>query len=371
MKKSKPRLALFGVGSLGGMTGMQGNPLLTDLVERLSADFEIVYYTFSKVSLANIPKDIKVRQLIPIRFPWRLKYLFLFIRALADHFHEPFSLLFSVSVYPTGLFSLILGRVIRRPVLVQLIATEAAKVDGIRVHLTVPWLKRITKIVCAKADVLVVVSDYQKERAIVDLPTSRQIEVLPKRVNPKKFIYRKRKLTYPVQFIQVAYYSPLKDQDAMFRAFSLVVQKIDCRLTVVGEGFNVPKVQTMLKDLSISEKVNCVGFVSQSELPQYYDNAHILLHTSRFEGCCAVIQEAMASGVAVCGTNVGILNDIGDRYAVITPARDPEKLAEAILKLVNDPMKYESITVEAYQWITQYDAEWSAKNYKALIDKYI
>ena len=97
----------------------------------------------------------------------------------------------------------------------------------------------------------------------------------------------------------------------MFRAFAKVAQKIDCHLTVIGEGFNIDKVREMMKDLRIDDHVTFTGSVSQSQLPQYLRKAHILLHTARFETGCAVIQEAMSSGVAVVGTRVGILSDIG------------------------------------------------------------
>jgi glycosyltransferase involved in cell wall biosynthesis len=93
------------------------------------------------------------------------------------------------------------------------------------------------------------------------------------------------------------------------------------------------------------------------------------LHTARFETGCAVIQEAMASGVGVCGTRVGLLADIGDEYAVIVPPQNPEMLADEILKLVNDQQKFERITTNAFNWITENDAYWSYKNYLRLFDR--
>ena len=96
----------------------------------------------------------------------------------------------------------------------------------------------------------------------------------------------------------------------------------------------------LLKELGIQEHVTFTGELGQSDLPKYFDNAHILLHTARFETGCAVIQEAMASGVAVCGTEVGILADIGERYALMVHPQDSEGLAEKIISLVNNPQLY-------------------------------
>ena len=123
----------------------------------------------------------------------------------------------------------------------------------------------------------------------------------------------------------------------MFTALAIISKKVDCHLTVIGSGYGSSNVRDMLDRLQISNLVTFVGEIDQSEIPRYFHDAHILLHPARFETGCAVIQEAMASGVAVCGTRVGILSDIGDSYAMIAPPKDPEQLANKIMELINNP----------------------------------
>ncbi len=370
-KKSKPRIAFLGMGVIYAGLG-QGIPVLNDLFNRLSHHFEIVFYSYKTIGRSGEPKTIAVKQVISGRIPGRLKYFLLFARAAFDHFFCQYDVIFAVSIYPAGLWAIRLGKILNRPVLIQLIGLEAVALPDIGYgNLAKPWLKKITKRVCEEADAIIMVADFQKSVAEKSLPTFRKIVVLPLRIDVTKFSYRKRIISGPVQFIHIAFYSPVKDQDTMFKAFAIVASVIDCHLTVVGDGFDVPKIHSMLMDLKINDKVSFSGPLPYSEIPQHFSNAHILLHTARFETGCAVIQEAMASGVAVCGTNVGILSDIGDRYAVIVPTQNAKELAEGILNLVNDPAKYDQITLDAYQWISQYDAVWSYQNYKALIDNYI
>jgi glycosyltransferase involved in cell wall biosynthesis len=218
---------------------------------------------------------------------------------------------------------------------------------------------------------LVVVAEYQKTIAIENLATKREMTVLPLRIDCRNFPYRSRNIISPVQFIQIGFYGPVKDQDTMFEAFAKVSEEIDCRLVVIGAGFNIPKAYDLVNKLRIAEKVTFAGIVSQAELPRFFSRAHILLHTARFETGCAVVQEAMASGVAVCGTNVGLLADIGEDYAVIVPPQNPTLLANEILKLVYDNARYEFITANAFRWITQYDASWAAENYHRFIKRFI
>ena len=125
----------------------------------------------------------------------------------------------------------------------------------------------------------------------------------------------------------------------------------------------------LLETLQIKGMVKLSGIVRQNELPLYLKDAHVLLHTARFETGCAVIQEAMASGVAVVGTNVGLLSDIGDEFAVVVPVRDPIAFAEGILGLIADKNKYDRISRDAFQWILKFDVRWSFTNYVELLDK--
>ncbi|MEX2231747.1 MAG: glycosyltransferase family 4 protein [Cyclobacteriaceae bacterium] len=371
-KSSKPRMALLGMGILGGGALGQGIPVLADLFARLSKHFDIVFYSFRPIDTSHVPIALRVRQAVSWRFPGRLKYLMVSALFGWDHIMQPYALIFSVSVYPAGKWAIVLGKIFNRPVIVQIIALEAVALPDIGYgNLTKPWLAKITRSVCEKADALVAVAEYQKQIAIKSLPTTREISVLPLRINSNKFTYRERRISFPVQFIHIAFYSPVKDQDTMFAAFAKVASVIDCHLTVVGDGFNTSKIHAKLRDLQIEDRVTFAGVVKQSEVPRYLSDAHILLHTARFETGCAVIQEAMASGVVVCGTKVGILADIGDRYAVIVPPCDAEQLAEKILQLVHDPESYRRIKNEAYQWITKYDAAWASENYHSFIDDII
>lgn len=358
----KPRIAVMGMGTLDA--GALGIPVLIDLFGRLSAHFEIVFYSFLPIDKSSVPNGILVREPVNLRLPGRIKYLLVAARCAVDHLMNSYSAFFAVSIYPTGLAATTLGSLFRKPSIVQIIATEGGSGSQASFgNLTIPWLKKITLSVCSKADFVVAVADYQKKIAVENLRTRREIAVLPLRIDPKLFPYRNREVTRPVQFIQIGFYGPIKDQDTMFRAFSIIAKTIDAHLTVVGDGFDVPPVRQLVKELGITERITFTGYIKNSELADYLQRAHILLHTALFETGCAVIQEAMASGVAVCGTQVGLLDDIGDKYAVSVPPGDAKTLAEKAIMLVNNPSLYKSITREAHHWILQYDTVWAYENY--------
>lgn len=370
MKKDpRPRIALLGMGILGGGPLGQGIPVITDLFTRLSSFYEIVFYSFNTVELSQVPFTIRVEQLNRWKAPGRLKYFILALRLIINHIRSPYDLLFAVAAYPTGMYAVILGKLLRRPVIVQYIALEAVCLREISSgNLCHCKLKKITKWVSEKSTSLVMISDYQKKIAEQSLPTTRNIEVLPLRIDHQNFRFEKRQITFPVQFIHVAYYSPIKDQLTLFRAFAEITKDIDCHLTIVGSGFNTPEVTELLNDLNLINHVTFKGPLPYSQIPAQFNQAHILIHTSLFESLCVVMQEAMASGVAVCGTNVGMLADIGSQLAVIVPPKNYSQLAKKIIGLVKDQIAYDKITYEAYQWITFNGAAWASENYRAFID---
>ena len=368
--KGKRRIALFGSGVLGGGTSGQGIPVMSDLFDRLSVHYDIVYYSFKRIDRRQVPAALAARQIITFKIPERLKYILLMLRFAWDQLFHPVSLIFSVSIYPTGQAAVVLGKIFKLPAVVQIIGLEVAALPEINYGgLTKPWLAKITRWVFKRADIIIALAHYQKEVAKKSLPTSRYIDVLPMRVDITRFRYRQRAIIFPVQFIHIAFYGPVKDQKTMFEAFAKVAHDIDCHLTVIGDGFNTRNVQRLIHDLDIVSKVTFTGFLAQPDILPHLDRAHILLHTSLFEAGCAAVQEAMASGVAVCGTEVGVLADIGSQYCSTVQPGDKDGLALKILELVRDDARYQQMTKDAFQLIKSYDAVWAAENYRQYIHR--
>lgn len=358
-----PRIALFSMNIFGDGKST-GIPVLKDLFSGLAGQFHIVFYSFQESNQYLIPPGVELRKPISPRFPGRLRYLAIALRFLFDHRRNKYALIFSVSAYPTGLWAVRAGKLSGCPTVVQYIALEAVGLNDINAgNLTKPWLKKITEYVSAKADHLITVAPYQKEIAIKSLNIQRPIIDLPLRINPGKFNFAKKKFKQPIHFIQIGYYSRVKDQQTLFRTFAIISQKLDSTLTVIGEGFDNDEVLKLVDELGIKNRIQFVGIVPQEKLPDCFLNAQVLLHTARFETGCAVIQEAMASGLVVGGTQVGLLSDLGSDYAVIAPPQDPEVLAEKVLALLDDPNEIERITNNAYNWIREFDNDWSIKNY--------
>jgi glycosyltransferase involved in cell wall biosynthesis len=67
--------------------------------------------------------------------------------------------------------------------------------------------------------------------------------------------------------------------------------------------------------------------------------ADLVVHPSHEEGFPNTILEAMAAGKAVVATNVGGIPEavMDGETGILVPPRRPDRLAEALLALLNDP----------------------------------
>jgi glycosyltransferase involved in cell wall biosynthesis len=106
---------------------------------------------------------------------------------------------------------------------------------------------------------------------------------------------------------------------------------------VVGQGPDFAQVKTRVEQLGIGSNLRLVGFVSDADLPLYYNAADFFVLPSKSgEGLPLVALEAMACGLPVVATNVGGIAEIMvDDYGKVVPPDNPVALAEAVLEFAH------------------------------------
>ncbi len=119
------------------------------------------------------------------------------------------------------------------------------------------------------------------------------------------------------------------------------------RLIVAGEHLFPTYSETLLeraKTLGVEDALEVTGRVSNGQLKALYQSADVLLTTSKHEGFCVPLVEAMALGVPIVATpNTAIPETAGDAAILAT---DAPALADAILQLVSDgPLRERQISL--------------------------
>ncbi len=126
---------------------------------------------------------------------------------------------------------------------------------------------------------------------------------------------------------------------------------------VIGKGPDFNDVKTKVSQFGLQRNFVLAGFVSDEDLPSYYNAADFFVLPSKSgEGLPLVALEAMACGLPLVATNVGGIAEImTEGFGRIVPANDPEAMAEASLeyaciKLSNLREKLRNIIAEKYSW---------------------
>ncbi|MCW4044697.1 MAG: glycosyltransferase family 4 protein [Candidatus Bathyarchaeota archaeon] len=103
---------------------------------------------------------------------------------------------------------------------------------------------------------------------------------------------------------------------------------------VVGKGPDFAEVKAKIEQLGIGGNFKLTGFVSDEDLPFYYNAADFFVLPSKSgEGLPLVALEAMACGLPVVATEVGGISDvITNDFGKLVPPDNPAALAGAVLE---------------------------------------
>lgn len=122
--------------------------------------------------------------------------------------------------------------------------------------------------------------------------------------------------------------------DTLIDSANIVVKKNPLILfLVVGKGPDMENIRMQVTQLGIASNFRLAGFVSDDDLPSYYNMADLFVLPSKSgEGLPLVALEAMACGLPVVATDVGGIREILlEKFGRLVPSNQPELLAEAVL----------------------------------------
>lgn len=145
----------------------------------------------------------------------------------------------------------------------------------------------------------------------------------------------------------------------LIRAFALVEKKFkDVNLMIVGGGPLRKNLQRLANKLGCAKKIDFIGEISHSQVPEYLKKTDIFVVPSidKSESFGVAAVEASACGIPVIASNIGGLPEVvlHKKTGFLTPPKDHYLLAEAIVKLIENPDLRKKFGEEGRKFVSEH-----------------
>ena len=234
--------------------------------------------------------------------------------------------------YPDGVAAALLGRRLRKPVVITARGTDVNLISEFELP------RRMIRWAARSAGAVITVAQALKDRLVQLGVESERITVLRNGVDLALFHpldrvalraelgFRRRTL------LSVGTLVRSKGHDIAIEALADLP---DTDLVVIGEGPDRSAFATLAETLGVSARVRFVGSVPQAELARYYAAADALVLPSVREGWTNVLLEAMACGTPVVASRVGGTPEIvrSEAAGVLVEERTARAFADALRRM--------------------------------------
>jgi len=124
----------------------------------------------------------------------------------------------------------------------------------------------------------------------------------------------------------------------LIEAAKIVVSyRKDVKFMLIGDGPLMQEIRSMVDRYSLSNNIIFTGVVAHNQLTKTLQKATLFVIPSLKEGMPNTLLESLACGKPVIGSDISGINDIvtHGQNGLLVPPRNPEALANAILKLLD------------------------------------
>jgi L-malate glycosyltransferase len=190
------------------------------------------------------------------------------------------------------------------------------------------------------------------------------------RLSPARFAPDNRR---PRRVGLVANLRPIKEPHIFIEAARHIAEEHpDVEFHIAGEGSLRPHLESLIAELHLEQRVFLRGQVR--DIPRFLGSIDLAVLCSRSEGASNAILEYMAAGRAIVATSVGgtpqLLED--GVHGLLVPPGDPVALAEALLRLLDEPALATKLAAAARQRVHErFDARQRARRYESLYEQLV
>lgn len=280
---------------------------------------------------------------------------------IRQHRQTPFDLLHAFWADEAGFSAALAGVWLKRPVVVSLGGGELTHLPDIDYGAQRFLTRRLTtRYALKKAAVITAGSNYQLDLCRAYAVPEAKLHLAPLGVDTHLFqpVASPRQsrsqpeipvppLDQPV-IVQAASLLPVKNQHLLLEVLSLAKKEFPrLKLNLAGSGPLQAELAGLARRLDLGQSLVWRQQVAYPSMVQLYQESHLYLQTSRHESQGMAVLEAMACGLPVLGTPVGIAPEV----ACLPPQASAEALAEQVIEILGNPSRYQELRRQARQLI--------------------
>ena len=231
---------------------------------------------------------------------------------------------------------------------------EAHPIDRVRSmnRFFEPALRRATVILTDSLFVKQELIDVFGVRPELIVPIALGVEPLfhPRPAESTAHVLGAHGLEHGRYLLAVGTLEPRKNLKVALEAFAMLPDHVRRQfpLVVVGiKGWHTSALERQLAPMVASGEVRLLGYLPRDDLAKIIAGALTLVYPSIYEGFGLPPLEAMASGVPVITSNIASLPEVVGDTGVLVDPHDTESIARALLSLVQDPERRDSLSQAA------------------------
>jgi phosphatidyl-myo-inositol dimannoside synthase len=232
---------------------------------------------------------------------------------------------------------------------------------------------------CARADLVVVTSEYQAAVARTEYGVDRgRLAVVPEGIDLGAWrtglAGAARRSRTGLVVLSVARMYPRKRLEDLLEAAAILrYRPPELRVRIVGSGPEWARLCARHRDLGLADTVAMVGDVSPEQLLEEYANADIFCLPSVQEGFGIVFLEAMAAQLPIVACRAAAVPEVvrdGETGLLVAP-RTPGALAGALRVLIEHPERARALGAAGARRCARFDLIQVAKTFLEAVESHI
>lgn len=294
---------------------------------------------------------------------------------------ENIDLLYANFILPQGLVGVILKRIIKVPVIINVLGGDIGIKNPLMRYFVRYSLKRADHVVALTT----AISDEIKKLNIGSL----DISVIPLGVSSDLFspVFR----DFNIRDKYVGNHDPLllfvgrlvekKGVAYLIKAMPEILKKVNkAKLLVIGNGILANDLKRLAEQLQLADSVYFEGDLDNKKLPYYYASADIFIGPSvipesgDLEGQGVVFLEAMASGCCTIGTNIGgiPMSVIHENTGLLVEQKNSHQISQAVIRILEDTSLKKNLQHNGRQFVVNnFDWKVLGKKYNELFGSFL